>query len=392
MRILHVISSLDPAGGGPPSVLWRLAAAQAALGHDVTAVGARAPDRDGVVEASRVGVVGGDRVSVLKADRPPGRVAAALGSRVVDAVRAAPTPDIVHMHGVWDVPLLRTARWCRARGVPYVVRPAGMLDVWTLRQRAAKKKIALALAYRRMLDRAGAIHALNAHERDTVADLGFASPIEVIPNGVFLEEIERPGDPADFRAEHPALGDRPYALFLSRLHFKKGLDILAEAWARVAPEFPEHRLVLVGPREDDSIDDFRARVERAGVAGSVVEAGAVYGALKPAAFRGAECFVLPSRQEGFSVAITEALALGVPAVVSRDCHFPEISEVGAGVETSLDPEDVAGALRRVLADEGFRRRASEAGRTLVRERFTWPRIARETLALYARLTPNTTRS
>src|SRR5690606_2487096 len=121
------------------------------------------------------------------------------------------------------------------------------------------------------------IHALNAHERDTIAALGLGPPIEVIPNGVFLEEIDIPADVAAFRASIEGLGERPYALFLSRLHFKKGLDLLAEAWKIVAPQFPEHRLVVAGPREDDAIDDFRRRIAAANLQSTVLEAGAVYG-------------------------------------------------------------------------------------------------------------------
>jgi glycosyltransferase involved in cell wall biosynthesis len=260
-----------------------------------------------------------------------------------------------------------------------------MLDVWSLKRSRWKKRIAMALVHGRMLRGAGAIHALNAHERNTIAALRLGPPIEVIPNGVFLEEIEIPSDIAAFRASVPGLGDRPYALFLSRLHFKKGLDILAEAWKLVGPEFPDHRLVVAGPREDDSIDDFRRRIAAAGVQGSVVEAGAVYAGMKVAAFRGCACFVLPSRQEGFSVAITEALALGAPVVVSRDCHFPEVSEVGAGIETSLDPTEFAAAMRRMLGDAGLRASAGGAGARLVRERFVWPQIAAQTIRLYERI-------
>jgi glycosyltransferase involved in cell wall biosynthesis len=260
-----------------------------------------------------------------------------------------------------------------------------MLDIWSLRQRRLKKRLALALGYRRMLGEAGAIHALNAHERDTIAALGFGSRIVVIPNGVFLEEIERAAEPPLFREAHPELGEAPYVLFLSRLHYKKGLDILGEAWARVGHAFPDHKLVVAGPRQDDTIEVLRRRLGEEGLSGSVVEVGEVYADMKTAAFRGAECFVLPSRQEGFSVAVTEALALGVPVVISTECHFPEVTEAGAGIETSLEPEDVADALSRMLGEPTLRVESGRAGARLIRERFTWPRIAEQTIALYASL-------
>ena len=385
MRIAHVIPGLDPATGGPPAVLFRMAAAQAALGHEVLIFGKRKPERHQVVVDFYNQVRGIDAVEIIELDEPASKVSDLLSTEMPRTLKARGPFDVVHMHAVWEGSLVRVASWCRREGVPYVIRPAGMLDVWSLQRRRLKKRLALALVHGRMLAGAGAIQALNAHERDTVAMLGYKTPIEVIPNGVFLDEIERPVEPGLFRASQPSLGERPYVLFLSRLHYKKGLDILAEAWTRVAPDFPDHSLVVAGPREDDSIDGLKRRVDDAGLAETLVIPGEVYGDAKTSAFKGARCFVLPSRQEGFSVAITEALALGTPVVVSRDCHFPEVTEVGAGIETSLDPADVAEALARTLADADLRRTAGEAGATLVRERFTWPRIAEQTIRLYERL-------
>lgn len=385
MRIAHVIPGLDPATGGPPAVLFRMAAAQAALGHDVLVFGKRKPERHQVVVDFYNQVRGIDAVEIVELDEQPSKVADLLSTEMPRALKARAPFDVVHIHAVWEGSLVRVASWCRRSATPYVIRPAGMLDVWSLKRRRLKKRIALTLFHGRMIAGAGAIQALNAHERDTVDLLGYARRIEVIPNGVFLDEIERPVDASAFRDPHPSLGDSPYVLFLSRLHYKKGLDILAEAWTRVSPDFPDHKLVVAGPREDDSIDRLTRRLEQADLAHTLVVPGEVYGDAKTGAFKGARCFVLPSRQEGFSVAITEALALGTPVVVSRDCHFPEVTEVSAGIETSLDPADVAGALARMLSDDDLRRRAGEAGATLVRDRFTWPRIAEQTIRLYQRL-------
>lgn len=389
LRILHVIGSLDPAAGGPPSVLWRLASAQAALGHRVATIGPRDPAREPVIQESRRTVVGIERLRIEPTDAPASRLAFLTDTRVPRAMdRIAEEfggADVVHLHGVWDVPIVRAAAWARRRGVPYIVRPAGMLDIWSLRRSKWKKRIAMALAHRRMLRGAAAIHALNAHECDTIAMLRLGPPIEVIPNGVFLEEIDIPADVPAFRESLRGLDNRPYVLFLSRLHYKKGLDILAEAWKIVSPKFPDHRLVVAGPKEDDAVEDFRRRIAQGRAESSVIEAGAVYASRKAAAFRGCACFVLPSRQEGFSVAITEALALGAPVVVSTDCHFPEVTEAGAGIETSLEPASVADGIRRMLADDAFRAACGAAGARLVRERFIWPRIAAQTIALYERI-------
>jgi glycosyltransferase involved in cell wall biosynthesis len=288
---------------------------------------------------------------------------------------------VLHLHGVWDPLLYAAARTARSLGKPYLVAPHGMLDPWSLAQSRLKKKLALALGWRAMLNRAGAIHWLNADEQKLAAPLGLTAPGCVIPNGVNLEEFD-PLPPAElFRKRRPALGERPYLLFLSRLHYKKGLDYLADAFAMVAASNPDVYLVVAGP-DDGARGEFERRIAAAGLTDRVHLPGPVYGPEKLSALAGATCFVLPSRQEGFSVAILESLACGTPAIVSTECHFPEVAEVGAGEVVPLDAAAVAGAIEKLLADPERRRRMGQAGRELVAERFTWPRVAEQSVAVY----------
>lgn len=387
MRVCHVIGSIDPANGGPSTVIGRVASAQAALDAAVHVIGSCASDRVGVTREAISRVPGIERVDLTLLTPPASRLARLRAAHYTGAFEALPRPDIVHLHGVWDAPLVRVSARCRARSIPYLVRPAGMLDYWSLSQKAWKKKLALALVHRRMLRGAAVIHALNEHERDAIASLRLGTRIEIIPNGLFLQDIEIATAPGQFRAAHPALGDAPFVLFLSRLHFKKGLDILADAWKQLAPRHPGARLVVAGPREDDSLDHFTKGIADAGLTPTVLVVGPIYGPDKAAAFRECACFVLPSRQEGFSLAITEALGYGAPAVVTRDCHFPEVTEVGAGIETALNPTEVADAVSRMLSDPALRDACGSAGQRLIRERFTWPAVARRTLEVYRTLVP-----
>jgi glycosyltransferase involved in cell wall biosynthesis len=381
MRICHVIQSLDPIHGGPTTVAARVCAATAALGHEVTLIGGVDAPQRARAEQAFAPVPGIERVRVDLVDLADrrGRV---LGEPLVAAFERVAAPDVVHLHGVWEAALVRIAARCRRREIPYVVRPCGMLDFWSLRQKAWKKKLALHTSHRAYLRRAAALHTLNRHEREAVEALRLGVPVHVIPNGVFLEEVARETRPRLFRESQPGLGERPFLLFLSRLHVKKGLDVLAEAWTRVAPRLPGHALVVAGPREDDSIDAFRRRIAAAGLAASVLETGALFGEQKTAALRECDLFVLPSRQEGFSLAITEALALGKPVVISEECHFPEVADRHAGEVVPLAPERIAEALARWLGDAGMRSAAGARGAALIRERFTWPAIAAQCVALY----------
>lgn len=379
MRILHVLPMLDPKAGGPPAVALRIAAAQAALGHEVTL--AHPPVEAGREEDTRrsyQSIPSIDGVRLLPVDPSFANVLGRLR-------RDPPLPDcdVMHVHCVWEPFLHGAARWARARGIPYCFVPHGMLDVWSLEQKRWKKRLALALGWKASIQRSAFIHVLNRDEGEGLAPVGLTPPFETIPNGIFMQELEPFPERGRFRAAHPELGDDPYVLFLSRLHYKKGLDHLADAFAEVARARPDMRLVVAGP-DDGERAPFEERIARHGLSARTHVVGPIYGRAKYEAMTDCACFCLPSRQEGFSVAITEALAMSRPVVITRECHFPEVAEVGAGACTSLDPREVARDLLKVLADP---RAADEMGRrglALVRERFTWERIAEQTIAAYAR--------
>lgn len=381
MKIVHVIASIDPARGGPPGVVMRLAAAQAAMGHSVHLVShfeAAAMERIGRAVA---GVPGLERVERHLLP-PPQRLDRMLAISCRPALRTIiGDAHSVHLHGIWEPILVQAATIARNCRVAYCVRPAGMLDPWSLRQKAWKKKLAMALVYRRVLDGAAFIHVLNDDEAGLIAPLGLRASSRTIPNGIFLEEIDPLPQPGTFATTVPALGGRRFILFLSRLHTKKGLDFLCAAFERLAREQPDVDLVVAGP-EDGAGPSFRHAVEAAGLTGRVHMVGGLYGRDKLAALVDASCFCLPSRQEGFSVAITEALACRVPVVISTQCHFPEVDAVGAGIVVDLDEAAIARALSDILIDPMRAGAMGQAGRTLVERRFTWPAVARQTIHAY----------
>lgn len=375
MNIVHVIGSYDPAKGGPQAVVVRLAAAQASLGHAVTIVSYSDDEVGARAARATASIPGFDRVRTLLLPMPDlretlfGQAAARAMARLISAT------DFVHMHGVWETSLLRASMLCRRYRVPYCVCCCGMLDVWSMRQSAMKKKLALLFGFRRMLDGAAFIHALNGDEVALMQPLGLKPPTVMIPNGIFFDEVEGGGGAVS------GLPDRPYVLFLSRLHYKKGLDILADAFRRIAERFPGVDLVVAGP-DGGAEQAFCEQIEASGLAGRVHMVGGLYGTDKIAALKRAACFCLPSRQEGFSVAITEALACGVPVVITAACHFPEVAAAGAGIVCRLEPESVADGLAELLADPARAARMGEAGSRLVRENYTWPRIAAQTIGAY----------
>ncbi|KAA9367052.1 glycosyltransferase [Ochrobactrum quorumnocens] len=377
MKIIHIIGSFDPAKGGPQAVVVRLAAAQAALGHDVTII-SYSDDaiKDRALKATAA-IPAFQRVKTFMLPMPD-RYETLTGSRAAKALSAMiASANFVHMHGVWETILLRASMLCRKYHIPYCICCCGMLDVWSLKQKRWKKAIAFNLAFRRMLNGAAFIQALNEDEVDLMRPLRLTPPVVIIGNGIFLEEVETPGGKAE------TLPDRPYILFLSRLHYKKGLDILADAFCEIADRYPQIDLVVAGP-DGGAQTAFLTAIGQAGLQSRVHLTGALYGPTKIAALRQALCFCLPSRQEGFSVAITEALACGVPVVITDACHFPEVAEANAGIVCQLSAQAVATGLATVLNDSERAARMGQAGLKLVRDNYTWPRIAIQTIDAYQR--------
>jgi glycosyltransferase involved in cell wall biosynthesis len=301
------------------------------------------------------------------------------GRRLRPLIEAA---DVIHLHNVWEGILLQAAAGARAAGKPYVIVVNGMLDPWALSQKGLKKRLALMLAHRRMLNGSAMLHLLNEDERRLIEPLRLTAPSAIIPNGVTLEEIDPLPPRGEFLSARPELGGRGYVLFLARLHYKKGLDYLADSFAILAGRHPKLDLVVAGP-DGGEREKFQSRVAAAGLSGRVHLVGPLYNREKIAALVDCECFVLPSRQEGFSIAVLEAMAAGAPVVLSQACHFPEAATAGAGEVVPLDAAAVAGAMDRIVSDPQ-RSRFGRAGRALVEAHYTWQRVAEQTIAVYGK--------
>ncbi len=409
MNILHVISSLDRKAGGPPVALAGLAIAQAKCGSRVSVAATFNPDSDRTLadELQSAGVA----VSLIGPAAGKFQKHPDIQPTLIRLIAAA---DVVHIHTLWEEIQHQAAAISLKLRKPYVFVPHGMLDPWSLAQSSVAKRAYLALRLRRDLNGAMFIHALNADEARLIEPLRLRTKCAIIPNGFTPPEHSLPppsGERAGVRGEtptdeplpsadtsghtaptvaqrfppHPSSplrGEGPYILFLSRLHPKKGLDYLADAFAIVAAAHPNVRLIVAGP-EDGAEKDFDARIAAAKLQDRVDRVGPLYGDEKLAAMSNASLFVLPSRQEGFSVAILEALACGTPVVISDQCHFPEVAEAGAGKVVSLDARAIADAMLQFLNDPAGRETASGNAKALA-ARYTWDRIAQKTLSLYGR--------
>lgn len=382
MKIAHVIESMNPLQGGPPMSVARLAAAQAGLGHDV-AILCPSSTIDGGLHVSFKSIPHIDSVEIIPCPLTAG-LRGNLGFVDESHLKSVLERfDMIHLQGLWQPILSSSARIALMQGKPYAVAPRGMLAPWSLRQKRWRKFIALGIYWKTILRNATMLHVLNSDEALQIADLQINTPIETLPNGIFPEEIGQLPPQSEFYQRHKELKGRPFILFLGRLHHVKGLDVLLAAYELVAAKRIDLDLVIAGP-DGGMRETLERDIQRRGLTDRVFIVGSLYGIDKFSALVDAQCLCQPSRQEGFSMAITEALACGLPAVISRHCHFPEVGEVGAGEVVDLDENEIAAALLSLLGDDKRRRSAGKAGRELVLSRFTWPRIADASIIAYER--------
>jgi glycosyltransferase involved in cell wall biosynthesis len=296
--------------------------------------------------------------------------------------------DVVHIHAVFSHACLAAARACRRNRVPYIVRPLGTLDPWSLQQKRFRKQLFWQLAAKRMLGEAAAIHYTTDEERRLAENaLGLNRGVVIglgVDSALLLNKNE--SEAGLFRQRHPSLGSHPFVLVMSRIHPKKGLELLLQTFAELISEkrFQHWRLVIAGDGDSAYVQSLKKMARENRVENHILFPGWLEGAEKVSALRSADLLALASHQENFGLCVVESLACGVPVLVSTQVNLcREIEAARAGWVAPLNPKDLKEALQAALQDKEQRRQRGLAGREMVKVRFSWPAIARELIDLYA---------
>jgi glycosyltransferase involved in cell wall biosynthesis len=371
VRVLHVIPSLAAADGGPAIALRVIERAVAAEGIDVETA---TTDADGsgrmVGKLLEVPVQEEDVVRrYFRRDTVFYKVSLQfrrwLRKHVADY-------DIVHIHALFSFVSTIAARAAWRSGVPYVVRPLGVLGEYGMTtRRPTLKRVSLRLIEQPILERAAAVHFTSDLERREADALGCAMRSVVIPLAVPMSEMKNDVAPASAT---------PYVLFLSRLDPKKNVEGLLRAFALLVRE-DGLQLVVAGGGEIAYVQALRALAEHLGVASAVRWTGHVTGAAKEELLLGAHAFALPSYSENFGMAAAEALAAGIPCVLGQGVALAQrVQEREAGVMVSPDPEAIASGLRKVLSSA--RAGMAANARALAREEFSVAVMGRRLRKLY----------
>lgn len=288
--------------------------------------------------------------------------------------------DGLHIHGLWEQSTALACRSARSLGKPYILSAHGMLEPWALANKRLKKLVYSTLIERNNVKQATCLHALTRVEADQYKRFGGRSPIAIIPNGV---DIPSNKNPRLFLEHYPELKGKRIVLFLARLHPKKGLNLLLDAWTNIAASWPEAHLVIAGPDSEGTQARLEALVAHRGLAHQVLFTGMLRGKMKWSALAAAECFVLPSYSEGLSVGVLEAMGMGLPVIVTEGCNMPEVQWLRAGWVIHPELAQLASALGEFLRNDHIENiQIGCRGAAFINTRHNWTCIAQQMADVY----------
>ena len=373
-----------------------------------------------------------------------GPLSVGFSPKMGDAIRGL-NADLLHVHGIWYGTSIASSSFRRNTGKPNIVSPRGMLDPWALTNSRWKKRIAAVLFEDQHLHGATCIHALCQSESDSIRAYGLKNPIAIIPNGVGLPERQggsrkseigdRKSQAADagvFREENQSQGTRyplpatrnaPLRLlFLGRLHPKKGLVQALKAWHSTLDarrSTPPWQFVIAGWDQGGHEAELKRLATELGISWtdirdiepkvpisafssqlsgfSLLFTGPAFGEEKAALLRSADAFILPSLSEGLPMSVLEAWAYGLPVLMTPECNLPDgfaaDAAVRIGAEDAKKAEsgklkaescgNIEGGLHALFEmSDADRVAMGERGRSLVENRFTWPKIAAQMKEVY----------
>jgi glycosyltransferase involved in cell wall biosynthesis len=381
MRVLHVTPYFAPAFnyGGPPRSILGLCKALLKIGVDVevfttTANGAfDLPASSGSADSY-------EGVSVRYFPRAfPRRLFGAAGlARFLSSV--AGRYDLVHMHGLWNVPSWIGSQAARKGGAPYVISPRGMLEPAARNHNPWRKRLAYLLYDRVNLANAAFLHATSAAEEQTIKRYGFEGEVVVLPNGVDVYD-EGTGARGAFRRAHGLDENARLIVFLGRIHPIKRLDLLARAFGQIHRAIPNAHLIIAGPDECELRKTLEPMFKPFGDA--VHWIGEVGEAEKWSLLKDADLLAMCSDSENFGVSVVEAMATGVPVVVTRTCPWQKVASAGCGFWVEQECHEIANAMEYVLTHPAEAAAMGERGRRLAYTDYGWGSIARGMADRYA---------
>ena len=362
MRICIFTSTIDKRGGGPSRSVPILSKGIAENNCDVTLMA-------GESEQMNDHMIEGSLVKFVKFN--PNCSADELEKLLLEGKY-----DLVHAQGIWVPIYNKIAKILRRHGIPYVMTPRGALEPWCLNQKKWKKKIAMMLYQKNDLQKAAAILTTAVMEAQHLRELGIKAPLAVIPNGIDVTEYQC--RPADFLPNV-----KKQIVFLSRIHQKKGIEILINVWEKIRFDFPDWNVVIAGNGEEEYIQQLKSMITSKKLQDCVEIIPPVFGKDKHKLYCESFLFVLPTYSENFGMVVAEALACGVPVVTTNGTPWQELNDEKIGWCVDLSEENIENAIRDALslpAEELFA--MGQKGSKHINNNYLYTSVAKKNLELY----------
>lgn len=375
MKILHVVQSLDPEWGGIARVLPSLAGKLAAAG-----------------ETCRIATLHGDRfgsapevqgVEVLRFEAKPNSqlgTSKAFNAQIDGLIAET---DVLHIHGLWAGQNWSACKAARKRGVPHIITPHSHMMPWAWKRSWWKKRPAGWLFEHKNLRTAACLQALAEGEAKHIRDLGFNDRVEVIPNGLDVSAFDSLPSADGLIERFGELKDKRWLLMLGRIHPQKGIVHAMQACFDILASGEDWHLVIAGPDEVGMRSMLEAAIARKGGQGRVTFTGMLDRQDVLACLGRASLLLQASKSEGLSMSILEAMAAGLPVLISEACNLPEVASCGAGGIVPPARGEIARALKKlVAAGDDAMKAMGQKGRQLASERFDWSVLVPKYQAMY----------
>ena len=279
--------------------------------------------------------------------------------------------DIIHNHSLWMMPNVYSGVMARKHHVPLVISPRGTLSEWALQHGSLVKRPFWSLIQKPALVATSCFHATAKSEYEDIRRAGFRQPVAIIPNGIDI--------PSPTARQHRNVRT---LLFLGRVHPSKGLDLLLPAWRAVQDRFPHWYLVIAGPDNGGYLKKLQNLSDQLQLK-RIEFLGEVKGKRKWEVYRAADLFVLPTYSENFGMTVAEALAAGVPVIVSRGAPWPDLEQRGAGWWINVSLDSLVTCLNYALTrpyDELTE--MGERGRGWMEKEFSWKHLGQQMTETY----------
>lgn len=411
MKVLHVIPSVSPQDGGPSFAMHLIVRGLQQAGVQVDVA---------TTESNHEKRVNHDGANLFYFHRQSEfyKVSLPLSRWLSSHIR---NYDLVHIHALFSYSSYTASRVARKNGVPYIVRPLGVLNRWGMQnRRKLLKRLSFRFIEQRIMRNAAAIHYTSQQERLEAEETGARNESVVIPLAVDLSGFRELRGPERFFEKFAHARSSDIILFLSRLDQKKGLDLLLRAFAthdrrrttedgrqtgdgrRMTDDRgpssvvglpsssvvgrPRPMLVIAGEGDDQFVAGLRRLADELGIADEILWTGFLGGDDKLSALAAASLFVLPSYSENFGIALVEAMAAGLPCVMSDQVGIAvDAKEYDAGLVVPCEVGPLASAMQRLLDDPELRGRLGDNARHLVEDRFSLEAMSNSLVKLYDRV-------